>query len=57
MRFRQELVDFFTALAAGGVFDARVGVDSGRPYFQNCSLDVLRRQSTGENNRPIGKFH
>ncbi len=57
--FRQELaMEFFTALAAGSrVFEAGVGVDSSRPYFENCSLDVLGRQSTGEYNRSIGKFH
>ena len=55
--FRHELADFLAALAAGGVFDAGVGIDSGRLYFENCSLDVLRRQSTGENNRSVGKFH
>ena len=34
-------MDFFTALAAGGVFDAGMRVDSGGPYFPNCSLNVL----------------
>ena len=54
---RQEQLDLFAALAAGRVFDARVGVDSGRAYFQNRSLDVLRRESAGENDRAIGKLH
>jgi hypothetical protein len=34
-----------------------VRVDSGRPYFQNRSLDVLQCQSANENNRFIGKFY
>ena len=49
MRLGQEFLDFFTALAAAEVFDAGVGVDSGRPDFQNRALDVFRRESAGEN--------
>ena len=45
---------FSAALAAAAIFDAGVRVDSGRPYSENRSLDVLRCQSAGENNRSIG---
>jgi len=41
MRLGQEFLDFFTALAATEVFDAGVGVDSGRPHFQTPLLWIV----------------
>jgi hypothetical protein len=38
IRFRQELAGVIETLAAAGVFDTDVRVESGRPYFQNRSL-------------------
>ena len=57
MRFRQKLANFFTALTAARVLHAGVRVDTGRPYFENRSLDVLGCQAARENHRSIGDFH
>jgi len=56
-RFRQELLDFSRLLRPVESSTPVLESTSAGRTFQNRSLDVLRRQSTGENNRPIGKFH
>ena len=33
------------------MFDATVDVDGGRPHRRNCPIDILGRQSSGENDR------